>query len=678
MDSTWYYEYYADNFNECTPWEIGFRASKKGTIAPKNAYIKMEMWEPNRVFYDMAGVNAEILLFHEYKKKICDGDDRVYFVKDDSYWQDYCLRSDGEPPEKMTRHYRLTATPGNEWELTLVFVPDPSFKNYKMTIVGLNMDPANATTFTLTSRKPSYEMCTPSLNLPFPSANQFKIYAINDDSSQRPMHSFEIDAGVPKIFVIRPYLVPIEYVNDEINQLLHEAGAHANFALLANQVGGIRSKYAFKVQQAFDNEARGYKFILDPRDVGTYKFKVSLLWFYGDNPEIDINVQPSHVVGSHTQHIFNYYDWRQSIIDQTMMIEVYESKTKEVQLFGNKMCGTDRLTQPGRWFNLPLRQDCNSTGYENICTGSRANTKLVIDVKGDKRPHIWTPFECYYHLWSAHDLVKCAKTTDQDWIAIIGDSVVREVVGSLNDLFNPMEKLEWFLKGRFEELDKYYGFDANGEAIHIDMLNDDDKPESRDDDRLKDLLRLTFQFQEFMYGLEPRSMRVFRDRDLGYFEAINLLGERKDAPRPSVLIYTPAMAYCAWKMTLSDFKLFIDEIAAYCSKANELPLHRGKAVKMIYYGHPQLWSQAHSGSSPYVTNQRARRMDEYARITLGKAGFEYLDTLALSASRPSCSWDGLHYLRCGGTQCNGHVSHMIFNIAMNYIYNDCKEIDRMQ
>ena len=44
---------------------------------------------------------------------------------------------------------------------------------------------------------------------------------------------------------------------------------------------------------------------------------------------------------------------------------------------------------------------------------------------------VWTPYTCYYHLYSKADLYACAARTDTSWIHTWGDSQEREFVSML-------------------------------------------------------------------------------------------------------------------------------------------------------------------------------------------------------------------------------------------------------
>ncbi len=47
---------------------------------------------------------------------------------------------------------------------------------------------------------------------------------------------------------------------------------------------------------------------------------------------------------------------------------------------------------------------------------------------------MWTPYDCYYHLYNKADLFRCAAESDVRWIHSMGDSQEREFVAVMKNI----------------------------------------------------------------------------------------------------------------------------------------------------------------------------------------------------------------------------------------------------
>ena len=95
-----------------------------------------------------------------------------------------------------------------------------------------------------------------------------------------------------------------------------------------------------------------------------------------------------------------------------------------------------------------------------------------------------------------------------------------------------------------------------------------------------------------------------------------------------------------------------------------------RPMRLIWYGAPFIFSQAHSGTD-YVTTARHQKFDKYAQGVMRKLGVPVVDSGTITQSQWESAYDGLHYLLGAHDNWSGCTAAMVFQTVMNVIFPTC-------
>jgi hypothetical protein len=152
----------------------------------------------------------------------------------------------------------------------------------------------------------------------------------------------------------------------------------------------------------------------------------------------------------------------------------------------------------------------------------------------------------------------------------------------------------------------------------------------------------------------------------------------QEETRPSVFVFNHANAYAAWYEKWETHTKWTADLVKYLGNGKYLsdpPAVAGRPgvsrpMRLIFYGAPYIFSQAHPGTD-YVTTHRHQVYDAHVRAELEKIGAEVVDSRIITKSMWESTYDGLHYLRGGANDWLGSVSTMVFHATLNTIFPDC-------
>jgi len=92
-------------------------------------------------------------------------------------------------------------------------------------------------------------------------------------------------------------------------------------------------------------------------------------------------------------------------------------------------------------------------------------------------------------------------------------------------------------------------------------------------------------------------------------------------------------------------------------------------VKTFWYSNPYFHGIAHPGNE-YITQAKNEQYNNISKAILEPIGIRVFDAFEISKSRPSESWDGVHYLR-GYERWNGHVASTYIQVWLNELFGTC-------
>jgi hypothetical protein len=152
----------------------------------------------------------------------------------------------------------------------------------------------------------------------------------------------------------------------------------------------------------------------------------------------------------------------------------------------------------------------------------------------------------------------------------------------------------------------------------------------------------------------------------------------QEETRPSVFVFNHANAYAAWYEKWETHTKWTADLVKYLGNGKYLsdpPAVAGRPgvsrpMRLIFYGAPYIFSQAHPGTD-YVTTYRHQVYDRYVREALEGIGAEVVDGGAITKSMWESAYDGLHYCRGSSDNLYGSVSLMEYHVVLNTIFPDC-------
>eukprot|EP01102_Stenamoeba_stenopodia_P016619 TRINITY_DN5829_c0_g1_i1.p1 TRINITY_DN5829_c0_g1~~TRINITY_DN5829_c0_g1_i1.p1 ORF type:complete len:317 (-),score=72.67 TRINITY_DN5829_c0_g1_i1:43-993(-) len=186
-------------------------------------------------------------------------------------------------------------------------------------------------------------------------------------------------------------------------------------------------------------------------------------------------------------------------------------------------------------------------------------------------------------------------------------------------------------------------------------------------------------FDHFNLGKETQSEKLAKQgvevtegmkSNNPYFATENIVLDKLELHRPDVLIFNPAMAYAAWKLSepvytkwLQDFLNFTSPDAFRYDNPSKFPV-------AYWFSSPFIHSQAHAGTDP-LTSYRSLKFDALGREMAKKLGWRFFDATTPTSARPEEASDGLHYSRGGNGQWRGSGSMMITQMLLNQVFEGC-------
>jgi hypothetical protein len=471
-----------------------------------------------------------------------------------------------------------------------------------------------------------------------PLPNQYYLYDRVREYSYITEHAMiEVVAGVNNQLEIRP---------------TEEAFRDFPIAVKETSFWGIihngQRIHSFEVNQdRFDPDKKSYGITFDVREPGTYLMKVIVHWFFGKRDIFD-PIQPI-LIGSHQSFQYTECDETKSLIfNGTFLLKVLPNPHNHSLVTPIDQLGRCRsMDHPGRWVMVPNTNLCQKPW----CTGDREAGFLTVTWTGAAKPWVWVPYDCYYHVFNAHDLMKCTAKKGWKWIHIAGDSQVREVASNILLYFQRGDFFKFHHLDTLLELEGFepvrLTFEAHHDIVFRSLSPTDGRPLDID-------LLDHFNLGRFNHS------KPYQNN----FEGLN----KVETTRPDVLIFNPALAYAPWRLPFQTHQKWLEEFFNYIGDAyspNANPRNLG-----VWFSPPFLFSQAHEGSTP-LTNERAIQFDEAGKSYAREKGWLISVLREPSRGRPDEAWDGLHYSRGSNEDWRGAASSMFTHMLLNMLFDDC-------
>ncbi|KNC79764.1 hypothetical protein, variant [Sphaeroforma arctica JP610] len=498
-----------------------------------------------------------------------------------------------------------------------------------------------------------YDGCRRHLIRNVPMAWDYAVYPLGNCNDPLQGDEFEYTAydGSRDLFIVKAHPEAIMHFG---TKAIHSSYFKARLNDLTTS-GTVKStrKGAPSMGYKWDSDLDGFVISVEHTVPGNFKLEVELEWYYGLN-EIG-NSQVPWNMGRYDG--FGYSVCQRSRARVGLLEPTAEIVIKGDKKYATRKCGReDGPDFIGHWLTKKEK------GCDEECTGIGALTDdyLSLHNDGSGRSVMFVPDNCRPHIYTDKNILQCAREKKISWLAVMGDSTIREVASMLLTKFPPHDSAGKFSTVKmpvfYDETNKNLGsFTIAFEApsSFIDMCNDGM-------DNIE---------KEFIRNF-PKEAKLMDDR-------FNLRLTNESEARPEIFITNSAVAYSAWKLRFPEYIKFMYNIANYFKEAFQAEREGLPPLRIIWFIAVEHPDRAHPGTIN-VNSQRIRWQNEVAvhilKEVLGER-IEFFNGFHVLEGEWKYTWDGLHALRTGTSQWHGIEANVVIQMLLNMVFDDCKGTD---